>query len=112
MEYLFTPQKIQIGATGLQGLYQEINTLLATRKGSVPLDRDFGISWDFVDSPINEARPAIVAELVMQIQRYIPRIKVTTIEFENIPNLNGKLYPKIIFTIRKEYAKEFQNDVQ
>lgn len=108
MEYVYTPQKIQIGATGLQGLYQEIHTLLATRKGSVPLDRDFGVSWDFVDSPINEAKPAIVAELVMQLQKYIPRIKVTGIEFESMPNLNGRLYPKIIFTIREEYRHEFQ----
>lgn len=108
MEYVYTPQKIQIGATGLQGLFQEINTLLATRKGSVPLDRDFGVSWDFVDSPINEAKPAIIAELVMQLQKYIPRIKVTGIEFESMPNLNGRLYPKIIFTIREEYRHEFQ----
>lgn len=108
MEYVYTPQKIQIGATGLQGLYQEINTLLSTRKGSVPLDRDFGVSWDFVDSPINEAKPAIIAELVMQLQKYIPRIKVTGIEFESMPNLNGRLYPKIIFTIREEYRHEFQ----
>lgn len=108
MEYTYTPQKIQIGATGLQGLFQEIYTLLATRKGSVPLDRDFGVSWDFVDSPINEAKPAIIAELVMQLQKYIPRIKVTGIEFESMPNLNGRLYPKIIFTIREEYRHEFQ----
>lgn len=108
MEYVYTPQKIQIGATGLQGLYQEINTLLSTRKGFVPLDRDFGVSWDFVDSPINEAKPAIIAELVMQLQKYIPRIKVTGIEFESMPNLNGRLYPKIIFTIREEYRHEFQ----
>ena len=108
MEYTYTPQKIQIGATGLQGLYQEIYTLLSTRKGSVPLDRDFGVSWDFVDSPINEAKPAIIAELVMQLQKYIPRIKVTGIEFESTPNLNGRLYPKIIFTICEEYRHEFQ----
>lgn len=37
-------QIIQIGATGLAGLAQEIRMVLATRKGSVPLDRDFGLS--------------------------------------------------------------------
>ena len=36
------PASVEIGATGLRGLAQEIRTALATRKGSVPLDRDFG----------------------------------------------------------------------
>ncbi len=107
MEYLHNKKAIQIGAKGLQGLYQEINTLLSTRKGTVPLDRDFGVSWDFIDSPINEARPLIVAELVTQIEKYIPRIKVTGIDFENQFNLNGKLFPKITFEIREEYKNEF-----
>ena len=35
------PASVEIGATGLRGLAQEIRTALATRKGSVPLDRDF-----------------------------------------------------------------------
>lgn len=108
MEYTYTSQKIQIGAKGLQGLYQEINTLLSTRKGTVPLDRDFGVSWDFIDNPINEARPLIVAELVTQLEKYIPRIKVTGIDFENQFNLNGKLFPKIIFEIREEYQDDFR----
>lgn len=110
MEYTFTPQKIQIGASGLAGLYQEIQTLLATRKGSVPFDRDFGVSWDFIDSPINEAKPVVVSELVMQLQKYVPRIEVTGIEFENNMNLDGRLYPKIIFAIREEYSGEFRHE--
>ena len=40
------PASVEIGATGLRGLAQEIRTALATRKGSVPLDRDFGLSWE------------------------------------------------------------------
>ena len=55
-------QRIQIGATGLAGLAQEIRMVLATRKGSVPLDRDFGLSWDHVDRPMGEAMQYMVAE--------------------------------------------------
>ena len=42
------PAPVEIGATGLRGLAQEIRTALATRKGSVPLDRDFGLSWELI----------------------------------------------------------------
>ena len=45
------PASVEIGATGLRGLAQEIRTALATRKGSVPLDRDFGLSWELIDLP-------------------------------------------------------------
>ena len=31
---------------------QNVRTILSTRKGSVPLDRDFGISWEYLDRPI------------------------------------------------------------
>ena len=51
------PASVEIGATGLRGLAQEIRTALATRKGSVPLDRDFGLSWELIDLPLPE-RPA------------------------------------------------------
>ena len=61
-------QIIQIGATGLAGLAQEIRMVLATRKGSVPLDRDFGLSWDHVDRPMGEAMQYMVAEIGQQLE--------------------------------------------
>lgn len=30
---------------------QNVRTILATRKGTVPLDRDFGLEWEHVDKP-------------------------------------------------------------
>ena len=57
------PASVEIGATGLRGLAQEIRTALATRKGSVPLDRDFGLSWELIDLPLPESRPLLVAEI-------------------------------------------------
>lgn len=66
------PAHIVIGATGLVGLAQEVRTLLATRKGSVPLDRDFGVDWSFVDSPVSAAMPRIVTEYA-RLRRAHPR---------------------------------------
>ena len=34
---------------------QNVRTILATRKGTVPLDRDFGLEWEHVDKPIHIA---------------------------------------------------------
>ena len=37
-------------------ILQNVRTILTTRLGSVPLERDFGLSWEHIDQPINVAR--------------------------------------------------------
>lgn len=104
------PAHIVIGATGLAGLAQEVRTLLATRKGSVPLDRDFGVDWSFVDAPVTDAMPRVVAEYARQIERYIPRVQVRSITFSPAVDkaLEGRLCPVVNLSIRKEYLNDFR----
>ena len=98
---------IKIGATGLEGLAQEIRMLLATRKGSVPLDRDFGLSWDYVDMPMSEAMPYMVAEIGRQLERYVPRIRVRDISFSSDDAVDGRLIPRVTVEIREAYRDDF-----
>ena len=102
------PAGIAIGATGLAGLAQEIRTVLATRKGSVPLDRAFGLTWDYVDSPLNRAMPYMVAEIGQQLEKYVPRIRVKDISFSSSGALDGVLRPRVTVEIREEYIDEFR----
>lgn len=98
---------IRIGAAGLAGLEQEVRTVLATRKGSVPLDRDFGLSWDFVDKPLTEAMPYMVAEIGQQLERYVPRIRVRDVAFGSPDAVEGILQPTVTVEIREEYLNDF-----
>lgn len=77
------PASVEIGATGLRGLAQEIRTALATRKGSVPLDRDFGLSWELIDLPLPESRPAARRGDWRGLERCVPRIKVKSVTFRD-----------------------------
>lgn len=97
----------QIGATGLAGLEQEIRMLLSTRKGSVPLDRDYGITWEYVDLPLPEAMPYMVSEIASQLTRYVPKIKVRDINFKSDDPVEGILQPTVVVEIRSEYLSEF-----
>ncbi len=101
---------VQIGASGLAGLAQEIRTVLATRKGSVPLDRDFGLSWDVVDLPMPQALPLLVAEIGQALERHVPRIRVRDVHFDNVlqDTLDGVLKPRVTVEIRKEYLDDFR----
>ena len=104
------PASVEIGATGLRGLAQEIRTALATRKGSVPLDRDFGLSWELVDLPLPESRPLLVAEIGRGLERCVPRIKVKSVTFRTDTSgaADGKLTPVVAVEIRKEYLNDFR----
>ena len=104
-------KSVQIGAAGFSGLEQEIRTVLSTRKGSVPLDREFGLSWEHVDKPMPEAMQYMVAEIGMQLEKYVPRIKVRDIFFSSSSQdgaVDGILQPRVIVEIREEYIDDFR----
>ena len=86
---------------------EEIRMLLATRKGSVPLDRDFGLSWDYVDMPMSEAMPYMVAEIGRQLERHVPRIRVRDISFSSDDAVDGRLIPRVTVEIREAYRDDF-----
>lgn len=99
---------VRIGAAGLDGLEQEIRLLLSTRKGSVPLDRDYGVSWDYVDLPLPEAMPYMISEIAGQLEKYVPRIKVRDIVFKSADPLEGILQPTVTVEIREQYLSDFR----
>lgn len=103
------PASIVIGATGLMGLAQEVRTVITTRKGSVPLDRDFGVEWDVIDSPIGSVLPTYIADVAIQIEKYVPRVEVLSVEYQPTAvsdaaadAADGTLRPVVTVRVRKD----------
>jgi phage baseplate assembly protein W len=67
------PANVTYGLTGISEVMQNVRTILTTRRGTVPLDRDFGISFEFLDSPINTTRAKVEQEIFLQLKKYEPR---------------------------------------
>lgn len=67
----------------LEEIVQNVQMILATIKGTVPLDRDFGVSSKVLDMPINAAQAKISAEIVTAINKFEPRVKVKKCIFGN-----------------------------
>lgn len=108
---LSKPKNVEVGLTGIRQLAQELRTLLITSKGSVPLDRDFGVSWNLIDSPLPEAKQLLISDIASQIERYIPRLHFKSIEFPDPgqeKTIEGMLQYKVTVTIREEYIDEFR----
>lgn len=87
-------------------ILQNVRTILATRKGTVPLDRDFGLSWDQIDRPTAVVMMQIRSEIVDAIEQYEPRARVESIEFdEDVEGvMDGRLMPRVTVSIPEEVS--------
>lgn len=66
-------------ATELEEIIQNVRTVLTTLKKSVPMDREFGINGEVVDSPIAVAQAKLTAEIVTAVNKYEPRASVVAV---------------------------------
>lgn len=78
---LLQSQNVEIGATGTAEIYQNIRTILLTRKGTVPLDRQFGLDADILDTATPRTRALLSAEVSAAVATYEPRARVESVEF-------------------------------
>lgn len=78
---------------------QNIRTILTTIKGTVPLDRDFGIDAALIDRPINIIKPLLVKEVKEAIEKYEPRAKFHSIVWKG-DGSQGKIVPIVKVVIR------------
>ena len=86
----------------IQGIIQNVRTIIATRKGSVPLDRDFGLGWGFVDQPIATSQAILSAEIVRQVRAYEPRARVIRVIFDPTSNAaDGQSKPVVVIGVNE-----------
>jgi phage baseplate assembly protein W len=85
-------------------ILQNVRTILTTVIGSVPLHRDFGISWENVDKPLPVAISLMQATVIDAITDFEPRAKVVNVTFEdNAENsMEGVLRPLVEISIGEE----------
>lgn len=78
-------------------ILQNVQTIISTVRGSVPLDREFGIDGRIIDMPIHQAQAHLSNDIFQQIKRYEPRAKISDITFT--ATQNGVLIPKVMVTV-------------
>ena len=78
-------------SSNFEEIAQNIRTLLLTPKGSVVLDRDFGVDYSLLDLPIDIAKARLTAEIAAAINRYEPRAKLLAADYSQSVPLNGAL---------------------
>ncbi len=74
-----------------------LETLLAIRAGSQPLDRELGIDYErIVGYPRDVAKNMLSLEIIEKVERYEPRVEVTSITFTGDAE-DGQLVPHVHF---------------
>lgn len=66
----------------IENIDRGLRFLLMTRRGTYPLDREFGTSQDYIDMPGPLAVTQLAAELPDLLLRYEPRIQLDHIDLE------------------------------
>lgn len=72
--------------TQVEEVVQNVNTLLATAPGSVPLARGLGTPQDLLDTPDSRAGALLQAAVVKAVRTYEPRVAVTKVTLTAAPN--------------------------
>jgi len=95
------PQPVIIGPTVVEEVAQNVRMILTTPKGSVPLDRDFGLNFDLVDQPEPRARLLMEVEIIRQVGRYEPRAKVVQVTWRDnaAEAMDGRLSPLVTIEV-------------
>lgn len=86
----------------LNAVLQNIAVILSTPIGTVPLYRDFGLDWSFLDRPTPVAKVLMVAPVREAIRRWEPRAEVLDVSFLEDPAQPGVLIPTVEVDINLE----------
>jgi phage baseplate assembly protein W len=72
---------------GVADINQCIGIILSTPQGSDPLRPTFACNlWQWLDAPINIARPHLVREIVEALTKWEPRVRVLSVVVNLVPN--------------------------
>ena len=88
----------------LQDIEKNINFLFATREGTAPGDRNFGLSTEYIDAPRPVAEQMMSVDIIEKVEKYEPRVAVEDIEFSTDEE-NGELIIKVRFEKNEDYEE-------
>lgn len=80
---------------------QNVINIVTRIQGNVVLNREKGISTEYIDNPSEEVKQLIVAYLIEEIEREEDRVEVEDVEFLE-KNLGATINVKIIGYIKED----------
>lgn len=90
-------EPVKFGLSGRDRIMQRVRTILLTLKGSVPLDRSFGIDGRVIDRPDMAGRVAYEVDILDALDKYEPLVEATGVKWVEPPAeaMDGKKQAKV-----------------
>lgn len=79
---------------------QNLMVLFLVLRGTQPLERGLGMTWNQVDRPIQQVQVDVAMELYDQVDRYEPRAEIVSVSCRG-DALTGKVVPEIKFRLKE-----------
>lgn len=86
-------------ATELDEVMQNIRTILATPRGTVPMNRALGVLAIGLDDPIPAVQARMTQDIIDAVAEFEPRAEIVSITF-TADESNGQLGPRIVFRLK------------
>lgn len=92
-------EALDLAATGLNEVLQNVMVILTTRVGSVMLDRRFGLAHNYLDAPQNVAQMMIIQQVCIGLAFFEPRAKYREIQFAPDKQSPGTMHVQLSITV-------------
>lgn len=77
----------------VKSVLQNCHLFLTTRKGSIPMYREFGLDMDFIDRPIPVAQTMMIPRVREGLAEFEPRAEFVSLTFEQKLDAPGGMIP-------------------
>lgn len=84
----------------LKSIDRCVQFIMSVRRGTYPMDREFGLSWDYVDMQPLQAANALAADLADVLPKYEDRVELNRVDMQY--SESGILEPIIYLKEPKE----------
>ena len=79
----------------VRNILQCVKCILSTRKGTVPLYREFGVDMSYIDKPMQIARQMMYVAVAEAVQEFEPRVEVVDVFTQNDTDNPGRMIPTV-----------------
>lgn len=92
-----TGDAIDWTATGIEQIKNNVLNILRTRLGEVPYMPTLGISFDYVDTPLNGTKATLVSEIRQQLAKWEPNAMLDSLDV--VRDQNGDYQIEVVISL-------------
>ena len=79
----------------VRAVLQNVQSIIKTRQGSIPMYREFGLPMRFLDKPMPIAQQICLVEVREAIDAFEPRAELVNVSFDDSNAQHGVMIPVV-----------------